>query len=220
VAQIEAKHPFVDPISKNNEHAQSEVGSEKKKSHSSDELQRLIDNVADSVVKEVTAEFRGESQKPSRRVTVPKPTQQKKKSEAKMPLLNDQRGTKRGAKKPSPLESTTDKLHGGEEDDLPPEIISSDERTGKTSPASTPEDVTQSSLSIGKGELVHFQYPSRENFLSRGPGPERPGLEEMRELFKSKGRLGYKSHLKKTRPRTQKGKKKLTIPATTEGRKL
>lgn len=199
VAEIEAKHPQL----KNRQPLQSENDSENGKSHQPNTLKQLIDSVADNVVKEVTAEFTGQRHKPSRRVTLPKAPHQKKKTKVKMPLLNDHQSNKLGVK-----------LNSAGEDDILPEMVNSDEITGKISPYPTPEDIAQSSLSHTQGTPHHR--------LS-GPDPERPGLEEIRELFnskKSKSRLKLRNRLKKKRPMTEEGKKKLTIPATTEGMKV
>lgn len=216
VAEIEAKHPVIAPLLKTNGSAISGNVSTKGRKHKSwNALQQLIDNVAGSVVKEVTAEFRGKKRKPSRRVTAPKQTQ---KSEDSMPLLNDNKSTYLGLKTPGGLESTLNKLNIEDGDDLPPEVVSLDDITGNLPPVSTAEDTTQPSTSQRQKSLLQSKNVSQGNDSSRGPNPERPGLEDIRQLFRSKSRLRSNSHLKTTRPITEKGKKKLTIPATTEGR--
>ncbi|XP_078381846.1 uncharacterized protein LOC144664603 isoform X2 [Oculina patagonica] len=199
VAEIQAEHPIVG----------------QKKSNKSDTLQQLIDNVADSVVKQVTDEFNtGPSHKPSRRVNVPKPPLQKnvsvpKDRTANMPLLNDH--PSRAPHLKSFLESAIKKL-ASKEEGLPPEMINSDEITGNSSPDPPPEDVNPPSMSSSTQE-PHFssQYPSRENHPSRRPQSEQPGQQEIRQMFK------FKHHLKKKKPMAESGKKKLFIPATTEG---
>lgn len=201
VAEIQAEHPIVG----------------KKKSNKSDTLQQLIDNVADSVVKQVTEEFNtGRSHKPSRRVNVPKPPLQKEASvpedhKAKMPLLNDHPSRTPHFK--SFLESAIQKF-ASKEEGLPPEMISSDEITGNSSPGPLPEDVNPSSMTSSTQE-PHFSshYPSREYHSSRRPQPEQPGQQEIRQMFK------FKHRLKKKKQTAESGKKKLTIPATTEGKK-
>lgn len=220
VAEIESKHPVIAPLLKTNGSAISGNVSTKGRKHKSwNALQQLIDNVAGSVVKEVTAEFRGKKRKPSRRVTAPKQTQ---KSEDSMPLLNDNKSTYLGLKTPGGLESTLNKLNIEDGDDLPPEVVSLDhiihDITGNLPPVSTAEDTTQPSTSQRQKSLLQSKNVSQGNDSSRGPNPERPELEDIRQLFRSKSRLRSNSHLKTTRPITEKGKKKLTIPATTEGR--
>lgn len=201
VAEIQAEHPIVG----------------NKKSNKSDTLQQLIDNVADSVVKQVTEEFdTGPRHKPSRRVNVPKPPLQKEASvpedrTAKMPLLNDHPSTTPHLK--SFLESAIKKL-ASKEKGLPPEMISSDEITGDSSPGPPPEDVNPVSMTSSTQEThSSSQYPLRENHSSRRPQPEQPGQQEIRQMFK------FKHRLKKKKPTAESGKKKLTIPATTEGKK-
>ena len=216
VAEIEAKHPVIAPLLKTNGSTVSGNVSTKGRKHKwRNALQQLIDNVADSAVKEVTAEIRGEKRKPSRRVTALKQTQ---KTEDSMPLLNDNLSTYLGLKTPGGLERKLNKLITEDGDDLPPEVVSLDDINGNLPPVSTAEDTTQRSTSQRQKSLLQTQNISQGNDPSRGPNPERPGLEDIRQLFRSKSRLRSKSHLKTTRPITEKGKKKLTIPATTEGR--
>lgn len=199
VAEIQAEHPIIG----------------KEKSNNSDNLQQLIDNVADGVVKQVTDEFIGATHKPSRRVDVPKPPLQTGASapedrKANMPLLNDHPSEKPHVKSAAFLESAIKKL-ASKEEDLPPEMINSDEISGDMSPAPPPEDVKPSSASES-----HFSsnYPAREKHPLRRPQPENPGKQEIREMFK------FKHRLKKKKPMVEKGLKKLTIPATTEGKEV
>ena len=217
VAEIEAKHPFIAPLLKTNGSAVSGNDSTKgKKYKSRSGLQQLIDNVADNVVKEVTAEFRGGRLKPSRSVTSPKQSQ---KSEDSMPLLNDNQSTYLDLKTPSGLESTLNKLHTEDGDDLLPEVVSLDDLTRDDPPLSTPADTTQpSTTSQGQESLLQSKNLSKGNHPSRGPNPERPGLDDIQQMFRTKNWSRSKSHLKTTKPATEKGKKKLIIPATTEGR--
>lgn len=181
VEEIEAKHPILT----------------KEKSSKDDSLQRLIDNVADSVVKQVTEEFTEPQAKPSRRVNVPKPWSQTEISVptgtmADMPLLNDFQSKKPYAKSSLVKDITPD---------LPPEIISSDEVSGQLLPDSSPEEVKPSSKSP----------PQRSRFAHQRPQPEEPGMQEMREMFK------FRHRYDKQKPKSQSGKKKVTISATSEG---
>lgn len=204
VAEIQAEHPII---------------GKKKKSNKSDNLQQLIDNVADSVVKQVTDEFTGDRHKPSRRVDVPKPPVQtsalaSKDSEENMPLLNDHPSEKPRVKGAGFLENAIKKL-ASKDEDLPPEIIDSDEITGGMSPVPLPEDVKPSSM-ISPAQESHssFSYAAREKDPLQRPQPENPGKQEIREMYK------FRHRLKKKKPVVEKGLKKLTIPATTEGKKV
>lgn len=204
VAEIQAEHPI---IGKN------------QKSNNSDNLQQLIDNVADSVVKQVTDEFIGDRHKPSRRVVVPKPAIQtsasaSEDSEANMPLLNDNPSSKHHVKAASFLESAIKNMDSKDED-LPPEIIENDEITGGMSPAPHHEGVKLPSMMSSAPES-HFSsyYAAPEKKPLRRPQPENPGKQEIREMFK------FRHRLKKKKAMVEKGSKKLTIPATTEGKEV
>lgn len=219
VAEIEADDPLVKPVWKTNKLKKIDDLLKANSQKSRNPLQQLIDNVADSVVKEVTTEFKPHIRKPTRRVTVPKPAKKTQKTDVMMPLLNDIENRRLGSQAPAVLESSANKPHSKDADDLPPEMISSDDIIENLSPESTPEDITPPSTDTNQDSLL--QSESRllaGNQVSRGSNPERPGLEEMRELLKSKSRLKARIHLKTLKPTTEKGKKKLTIPATTEGK--
>ena len=204
VAEIQAEHPII---------------GKKKENKNSDNLQQLIDNVADSVVKQVTDEFIGDKHKPSRRVVVPKPpvqtsTSASEDSEANMPLLNDNPSPKHHVKAASFLESAIKKM-ASKNEDLVPEMIESDEITGGMSPVPHHEGVKVPSRMSSPPEL-HFSsnYAAPENNPLRIPQPENPGKQEIREMFK------FRHRLKKKKPMVEKGLKKLTIPATTEGKEV
>ena len=204
VAEIQAEHPIIEKT---------------KKSNKTDNLQQLIDNVADSVVKQVTDEFIGERHKPSRRVDVPKPpaqtgTSAQEDSRGNMPLLNDHPSEKPHVKSASFLQSAIKKL-ASKDEDLPPEMIDSDEISGDISSVPLPEDVKPSSMT-SPVTSSHFSsdYAAREKDPLRRPRPEIPGKQEIREMFK------FRHRLKKKKPMVEKGLKKLTIPATTEGKKV
>ena len=217
VSEIEAKHPIIGPLLEYKAPATSSVDSAKLKSHTSNALQQLIDNVADSVVKEVTEEFTGKGHKPRRRVTVPKALHHKDKPKGQMPLLNDHLSEQLDVNTPGSVKSATKTLDRGGKQEPPPEMVSSDEIIGHASPVLAPEnpDVKPSSITTPLQEsLVYPHSHSRGNYRD----PERPGLEAMRELLKSKSRLKSIVRLTQKRPMTQRGKKKLTIPATTEGK--
>ena len=202
VAEIQAEHP---------------ITGKTKKGNKSDNLQQLIDNVADSVVKQVTDEFIGDRHKPSRRVDVPKPPVQtstsfQEDSESNMPLLNDHPREKPRVKAAGFLESAIKKL-ASKDDDLSPEMVDSDEITGSVSPVPHPEGVKPPSM-MSSAQESHFSsdYATLEKNLLRRPQPENPGKQEIREMFK------FRHRLKKKKPMVEKGLKKLTIPATTEGK--
>lgn len=204
VAEIQADHPII---------------GRNQKSSNSDNLQQLIDNVADSVVKQVTDEFIEDRHKPSRRVVVPKPPVQtnasaSEDSKANMPLLNDNPSPKHHSKAASFLESAIKKM-ASKDEDLPPEMTKSDEITGGTSPVSHHEEVQPPSMMSSAPES-HFSsnYAAPEKNPLRRPQPENPGKQELREMFK------FRHRLKKKKPMVEKGSKKLTIPATTEGREV
>ena len=203
VAEIQAEHPIFG----------------KEKSNNSDNLQQLIDNVADSVVKQVTEEFYGAKHKPSRRVEVPKPPLETgasapEDSKANMPLLNDHPSETPHVKSAAFLENAIKKL-ASKDEDLPPEMINSDEISGHMTPHPPPEDVKSSSMMSSEPESnFSSNYAAREKHPLRGPLPENPGKQEIREMFK------FKHRLKKKKPMVEKGLKKLTIPATTEGKKV
>lgn len=175
----------------------------KDKSGKANSLQQLIDNVADSVVKQVTKDFTLPRQKPSRRVNVPKPWSQTDISDpvdikTDMPRLNDFQSREPHAKSAALVEDAN-------KEDLPPEVISSDEVSGQISPDSPPEEVKPSS---------RMSSTQRSHFVSQRPRPEEPGKQELREMSKFRHRLA------KQRPMLQSGKKKVTIPATNEGKTL
>lgn len=203
VAEIQAEHPVI---------------GKKKAGNKSDNLQQLIDNVADSVVKQVTDEFIGERHQPSRRVDVPKPPLQTVASAPEdvrpsMPLLNDHPDQKTHVKAAAFLESAIKKL-ASKDEELPPEMINSDEITGVPS-VPLAEDVKPPSMtSPATVSHVSSDYAAREKDPQRRPQPEIPGKQEIREMFK------FKHRLKKKKPMIEKGSKKLTIPATTEGKKV
>ena len=202
VAEIQAEHPIIE---------------KNKKSNKSDNLQQLIDNVADSVVKQVTDEFTGDGHKPSRRVDVPKPPVQtnasgSKDSEADMPLLNDHPSEKPHVKAAGFLESAVKKL-ASKDEDLPSEMIDSDEITGNMSPVQLPDDVKPSSMMSPTPEShISSNYAANGKESLQRPQPENPGKQEIWEMFK------FRHRLKKKKPMVEKGLKKLTIPATTEGK--
>ena len=202
VAEIQAEHPIIGKNPKSNE---------------SDNLQQLIDNVADSVVKQVTDEFIGDRHKPSRRVVVPKPPVQtsasaSKDSKANMPLLNDSPSPKHHSKTVSFLESAIKKM-ASKDEDLPPEMIESDEITSGMAPVPHHERFKLPSVMSSAPES-HFSsnYAALEKNPLRMPQSENPGKQEIREMFK------FRHRLKKKKPMVEKGMKKLTIPATTEGK--
>ena len=202
VAEIQAEHPVIE---------------KNKKSSKSDNLQQLIDNVADSVVKQVTDEFIGDRHKPSRRVDVPRPPVQtsapaSNDSEAHMPLLNDHPSEEPHVKAAGFLENAIKKM-ASKDADLPPEMIESDEITGNMSAVPLPGDVKPSSVMSPTSDS-HFSsnYAAPGKDSPRGPQPENPGKQEVGEMLK------FKHRLKKKKPMVEKGLKKLTIPATTEGK--
>ena len=203
VAEVQAEHPIIG----------------KNKSNQSDTLQQLIDNVADSVVKQVTEEFTDQRHKPSRRVNVPKPPLQKEASKpedhkADMPLLNDYPGRKPHVKSTAFLENAIKKLVSAEEG-LPPELISSDDITGNNPPVPPPDNVNPSSMTSSTQETrLSSQYPLKAKRPPQKPQPEHPGQQEIRQMLK------FIHRLKKKKPMVEGGKKKLTIPATTEGKKM
>ena len=187
VEEIQAKHPIFG----------------KEKFNKSETLQQLIDNVADSVVKQVTEEINtGQNHEPSQRVNAPKPPAQKNAKPAdhkeSMPILNDHPRKKPHVKSAAFLESVIKKL-ASKKEDLSPEMISSDDINGNSSPGPSLEDVNPSSVA-----------PS----TPRTPQPEEPGQQEIRQLFR------FKHPLNKKRPLIQSGRRKLTIPATTEGKEV
>ena len=204
VAEIQAEHPII---------------GKRKGSNNSDNLQKLIDNVADSVVKQVTDEFIGDRHKPSRRVVVPKPPVQTSASasedrEANMPLLNDNPSPKHHVKAASFLESAIKKM-ASKNEDLVPEMSESDEVTGGMSPVPHHEGVKlPSMMSSAPESYFSSNYAAPENNPLRIPQPENPGKQEIREMFK------FRHRLKKKKPMVEKGLKKLTIPATTEGKEV
>lgn len=203
VAEIQAEHPVI---------------GKKKASNKSDNLQQLIDNVADSVVKQVTDEFIGNRHQPSRRVDVPKPPVQTVESAPEdvrpnMPLLNDHPDEKPHVKAAAFLESAIKKL-ASKDEELPPEMINSDEITGVPSVPPAEYINPPSMTSPATGSHFSSDYSAREKDPQRRPQPEIPGKQEIREMFK------FKHRVKKKKPMIEKGSKKLTIPATTEGKKV
>ena len=220
VAEIETEHPFVKPVLKTDKPTKNDNDSLKAKDQKSrNPLQQLIDNVADSVVKEVTTEFKPHIRKPTRRVTVSKATKKTQKTNVKMPLLNDIQNRRLDLQAPAVLQSSANNRHSKDTDDLPPEMLSSDDILENLSPKSTPEEITPPSTDTKQESLLQSESrPLAGNQVSRGSSPERPRLEDIRELLKSKSRLKARIHFKALKPTTEKGKKKLTIPATTEGR--
>lgn len=213
VAEIEAKQPVIGSIRDNKK---TTTSFSNKLSNKSDALEQLIDNVADSVVKEVTKEFTSEGNKASRRVTVPKPPRRKKKLETRMPLLNDRRGKKDHKKAPQVWRDIAKTLISSGERDLSPEMDRSDEIIDHASIGSA----TESPPSFTVPTQQSIAHPPKSSFVrykSRGPDAEQPGQDDIQQLFNSKGHLKSKHRLRKNKPMTQRGKKKLTIPASSEG---
>ena len=216
VAEIEAKQPVIGSIRDNKKTTTSSTNSAKANTNKSDALEQLIDNVADSVVKEVTKEFTSESNKPSRRVTVPKPPRRKKKLEIRMPLLNDRRSKKDHKKTPQVWRDIAKTLISSGEHDLSPEMDRSDEIIDHASIGSA----TESPPSFTVPTQQSIAHPPKSSFVrykSRRPDAEQPGRDDIQQLINSKGHLKSKPRLRKKKPMTQRGKKKLTIPASSEG---
>lgn len=216
VAEIEAKQPVIGSIRDNKKASTSSANSAKANTHKSGALEQLIDNVTDSVVKEVTKEFTSESNKPSRRVTVPKPPRRKKKLETRMPLLNDRQSKKDHKKAPQVWRDIAKTLISSGQHDFSPEMDRSDEIIDHASIGSA----TESPPSFAVPTQQSIAYPPKSSFVrykSRGPDAEQPGRDDMQELFNFKGHLKSKPRLRKKKPVTQIGKKKLTIPASSEG---
>lgn len=219
VAEIEAKEPVIGSVRDNKKTTTSSANFAKGDTHKSDALEQLIDNVADNVVKEVTKEFTSESNKPSRRVTVPKPPRRKKKLEIRMPLLNDRWSKKNHKKTPQVWRDIAKTLISSGEHDLSPEMDRSDEIIDHASIGSATE--RPPSFTVPTQQSI--AYPPKSSsvrYKSRGPDAEQPGRDDIQQLFNSKGHLKSKPRLRKKKPMTQRGKKKLTIPASSEGRNM
>ena len=270
VAEIEAKNSsMLKPLPANNQSTIDDIDSiEGKNKTSLNPLQKLIDRVADSVVKEVTTELKGVEYKPSRRVVVPKPPILASKRKA-FPLLDDEMSATLGSRAPELSQSSL----RDDDDRNPPR-----------------ENIQPTYLPLSKESLSSKQTLWGDDQY-RGINPERQGLDEIRNLLKSmnrsrarskfktensfrhkgrsksraqsrtrskkksnhksksrsysksehvsrpkahvksrtrsrsrqrsksKNRLRHKSYLQPKRPITESARKKLTIPATTEGRK-
>ena len=270
VAEIEAENSsMVKPFLGNNQSTINDIDPNAGKNKTLlNPLQKLIDRVADSVVKEVTTELKGVAYKPSRRVVVPKLPILASKRKA-FPLLDDEMSATLGSRAPELSQSS---------------LRDDDERTPPR------ENVQPTYLPLSK-ESLSSKQTLWEDDQSRGINPERQGLDEIRNLLKSmnrarvrsefktensfrlkgrsksraqsrtrskkksnhksksrsysksehvsrskahfksrtrsrsrqwsksKNRLRHKSYLQPKRPITESARKKLTIPATTEGRK-
>ena len=270
VAEIEAKNSsVVKPLLGYNQPTNNDIDSiEGGNKTSLNPLQKLIDRVADSVVKEVTSELKGVTYKPSKRVVVAKPPIITSKRKA-FPLPDDEMSATLGSGASGLSQSSL-------------------QRNDARSP---PRENTQPIYLPLPKESLSSKQTLWENDQSRGMNPERYGLEKIRNLLKSmnrsrarskfktknssrhkgrsksrarfrtrskkksnhksrsrsylksehlsrnkvhvksrarsrsrqrsksKNRLSHKSYLQPKGPMTESARKKLTIPATTEGRK-
>ncbi|XP_068704874.1 uncharacterized protein [Montipora foliosa] len=269
VAEIAAKNSSVmTPLLKKNPFATNKNDSiEGRNLNSVNPLQRLIDNVAESVVKEVTTELRGEKYQPSKRVVVPKAATMTQKSNASFPL--DHKGSKSLAlgtsgfpqSSPNPLQSeaTNDlqnkdiqRLSSSLQEKSPSSKLSlwgSDHFRGTASQRGGLEEIrellnsmnrSRSRIKLESKDLSRPKARSKSHDRSRPRGNKKSnsrsrlrGFSKSRHASKSKTHVKYrnrsssKSHLssnnwsrgylKPKRPTTETAKKKLTIPATTEG---
>ena len=198
VAEIEAENSsMVKPLLGNNQSTINDIDSIKGNNKTPlNPLQKLIDRVADSVVKEVTTELKGVTYKPSRRVVVPKPPILASKRKA-FPLLDDEMNATLGSRAPELSQSS---------------LRDDDDRTPPR------ENVQPTYLPLSK-ESLSSKQTLWEDDQSRGINPERQGLDEIRNLLKSMNRSSARSKFKTENSSRHKGHSKSRTQSRTRGKK-